>query len=327
MQAPNNRNVGNNYNTLVNNSNNKTALPAKKKVLRESQIQNAVGFLANETMQETPLTRKIKFLESKGLNTDEIEEALRRSNEANLKTSSHSPLKTILITVFLTITSLGGISLLYRLLRNYLSRKAIENKTNNDNNIQIINETDSSSEINTNEENNTSNELNNVKSKVVFEEKDEDDINFEANNEEQYKQNNVRYSYSDYFNNSSNNLFQSNSNPSLNSNNNSASYSYSYKNEYNTSNIRQENQPLSRSNSKIEIDINELKNAIGQLKNSLKDLKENDLIPNSNIPSPANPQYSNNNNDPQRKRFAIQRSPMNFNNNNNNNNNNSGHWI
>ena len=52
---------------------------ATPKVLRENYISNAVNFLKHTKVQQSPLGKRIAFLEHKGLNQDEITEALKRA--------------------------------------------------------------------------------------------------------------------------------------------------------------------------------------------------------------------------------------------------------
>lgn len=61
--------------------------------MNEDLIASAIDFLKDPNVVSSPLTKKIEFLESKGLNQQEIEEALRRvdngvSNEQNNKHSN-----------------------------------------------------------------------------------------------------------------------------------------------------------------------------------------------------------------------------------------------
>ncbi|PLW23295.1 hypothetical protein PCANC_03640 [Puccinia coronata f. sp. avenae] len=62
---------------------------------RERLISSAVGFLQDPSVETSPLAKRIAFLESKGLTTSEIEEALRRasnlSNTRNLFFSGGYP--------------------------------------------------------------------------------------------------------------------------------------------------------------------------------------------------------------------------------------------
>ncbi|KAI5962386.1 PEX14 [Candida pseudojiufengensis] len=50
--------------------------------MNEELINSAVTFLKDPNVASSPLTKKIEFLESKGLNQQEIEDALKRANEA-----------------------------------------------------------------------------------------------------------------------------------------------------------------------------------------------------------------------------------------------------
>jgi len=58
----------------------KPATAPKQKVLRKDQIENAVRFLSHPKVKDSPLGKRIAFLEHKGLNDDEISEALKRAN-------------------------------------------------------------------------------------------------------------------------------------------------------------------------------------------------------------------------------------------------------
>lgn len=50
---------------------------------REELLHNAVLFLTDQKVHNSSLASKITFLEGKGLNEDEIEEALRRARSGN----------------------------------------------------------------------------------------------------------------------------------------------------------------------------------------------------------------------------------------------------
>jgi peroxin-14 len=50
---------------------------------REELLHNAVLFLTDQKVHNSSLASKITFLEGKGLNEDEIEEALRRARTGN----------------------------------------------------------------------------------------------------------------------------------------------------------------------------------------------------------------------------------------------------
>ena len=45
---------------------------------RQELIQSAINFLKDPQVQNSPLQKRVTFLESKGLTSDEIEEALRQ---------------------------------------------------------------------------------------------------------------------------------------------------------------------------------------------------------------------------------------------------------
>lgn len=48
--------------------------------MREDLIQSAVSFLADPKVQSAPLAKKVSFLESKGMTSEEINEAMSRAN-------------------------------------------------------------------------------------------------------------------------------------------------------------------------------------------------------------------------------------------------------
>jgi hypothetical protein len=48
--------------------------------MREDLINSALSFLSDPKVQDAPLTKKVSFLESKGMTSEEIEEALARAN-------------------------------------------------------------------------------------------------------------------------------------------------------------------------------------------------------------------------------------------------------
>ena len=48
--------------------------------MNDELINSAVSFLKDANVSSSPLNKKIEFLESKGLNEQEIEEALKRAN-------------------------------------------------------------------------------------------------------------------------------------------------------------------------------------------------------------------------------------------------------
>lgn len=47
-------------------------------LMREDLIKSAVSFLSDPKVQSAPLAKKVSFLESKGMNSEEIEEAMSR---------------------------------------------------------------------------------------------------------------------------------------------------------------------------------------------------------------------------------------------------------
>ena len=55
---------------------------------RNDLIQNAILFLQDPKTQSSPLTSKIEFLQSKGLDESEIQEALSRSSSSPSSTSN-----------------------------------------------------------------------------------------------------------------------------------------------------------------------------------------------------------------------------------------------
>ncbi|KAG5420535.1 PEX14 [Candida metapsilosis] len=57
--------------------------------MNEELINSAVSFLRDPNVASAALTKKVEFLESKGLNQEEIEEALKRVNEPDSSSSSN----------------------------------------------------------------------------------------------------------------------------------------------------------------------------------------------------------------------------------------------
>ena len=55
---------------------------------RQDLIQNAVLFLQDPKTQSSPLTSKIEFLQAKGLNESEIQDALSRSSSSSSSSSA-----------------------------------------------------------------------------------------------------------------------------------------------------------------------------------------------------------------------------------------------
>lgn len=66
------------YTTLSHSSKMSSAAPSS----RQDLVQNAVLFLQDPKTLSSPLTAKIEFLQSKGLNEAEIQEALSRSSSS-----------------------------------------------------------------------------------------------------------------------------------------------------------------------------------------------------------------------------------------------------
>ncbi|GJJ08774.1 hypothetical protein Clacol_002993 [Clathrus columnatus] len=62
---------------------------------RQELLKNAIAFLSDEKTQSSPLAKRIEFLESKGLTTSEIEDALKQASEvtklSQTFTSSQEP--------------------------------------------------------------------------------------------------------------------------------------------------------------------------------------------------------------------------------------------
>lgn len=66
--------------------------------MREDLIQSAVSFLTDPKVQSAALTKKVSFLESKGMTSEEIEEAMSRANgkapSATTTTAAAAPVAT-----------------------------------------------------------------------------------------------------------------------------------------------------------------------------------------------------------------------------------------
>ncbi|GME85565.1 unnamed protein product [Ambrosiozyma monospora] len=62
--------------------------------LREDLIKNAVEFLQDKTIADSSLTKKIQFIESKGLTEAEVEEAIHRAQNGDYTTPSSSAILT-----------------------------------------------------------------------------------------------------------------------------------------------------------------------------------------------------------------------------------------
>lgn len=55
-------------------------LQTKQLTMREDLISSAISFLSDPKVQSAPLAKKVSFLESKGMTSEEIEEAMARVN-------------------------------------------------------------------------------------------------------------------------------------------------------------------------------------------------------------------------------------------------------
>lgn len=62
--------------------------------MNEELLSSAVSFLKDPGVASSPLNKKIEFLQSKGLNEQEIEEAMRRANSSEEAPTTSSPPKT-----------------------------------------------------------------------------------------------------------------------------------------------------------------------------------------------------------------------------------------
>lgn len=56
------------------------SFPTLIMALREDLISSAISFLSDPKVQSAPLAKKVSFLESKGMTSEEIEEAMARMN-------------------------------------------------------------------------------------------------------------------------------------------------------------------------------------------------------------------------------------------------------
>lgn len=63
-------------------------IPTMSNQSRQDLIQNAILFLQDPKTQSSPLTSKIEFLQAKGLNESEIQDALARSASSSTSSSS-----------------------------------------------------------------------------------------------------------------------------------------------------------------------------------------------------------------------------------------------
>lgn len=59
--------------------------------LREDLISSAISFLSDPKVQSAPLAKKVSFLESKGMTSEEIEEAMARVNGKSTGASTSAP--------------------------------------------------------------------------------------------------------------------------------------------------------------------------------------------------------------------------------------------
>jgi hypothetical protein len=65
--------------------------PTMSQPPRQDLIQNAILFLQDPKTQSSPLTSKIEFLQAKGLNESEIQDALSRSSSSSSSVSAYNP--------------------------------------------------------------------------------------------------------------------------------------------------------------------------------------------------------------------------------------------
>ena len=56
--------------------------------MREDLITSAISFLSDPKVQSAPLAKKVSFLESKGMTSEEIEEAMARVNGKSATTTT-----------------------------------------------------------------------------------------------------------------------------------------------------------------------------------------------------------------------------------------------
>jgi len=67
---------------------------ADVKPLREDMVESAVKFLKDPKVISSPLGKKIAFLESKGLSSEEIQEAISRTSSNTTSSNSTPSVKT-----------------------------------------------------------------------------------------------------------------------------------------------------------------------------------------------------------------------------------------
>lgn len=77
----------------MNNLPQPSSLPSPTQ-LREDMIQSAIRFLNDPKVQDAPLTKKISFLETKGLTNTEIQEAIIRIRGGSSSNTSVLPVSS-----------------------------------------------------------------------------------------------------------------------------------------------------------------------------------------------------------------------------------------
>lgn len=63
--------------------------------MREDLITSAISFLSDPKVQSAPLAKKVSFLESKGMTSEEIEEAMARANGKAASTTTTTTTSTV----------------------------------------------------------------------------------------------------------------------------------------------------------------------------------------------------------------------------------------
>lgn len=63
--------------------------------MREELITSALSFLSDPKVQSAPLAKKVSFLESKGMTSEEIEEAMARANGKVASTPTTATTSTV----------------------------------------------------------------------------------------------------------------------------------------------------------------------------------------------------------------------------------------
>jgi peroxin-14 len=61
--------------------------------MREDLVNSAVNFLRDAKVQSASMAKKVSFLESKGMTSDEIQEALRRTSTSDSGSTTVAPAK------------------------------------------------------------------------------------------------------------------------------------------------------------------------------------------------------------------------------------------